>query len=148
MSEDIDERIAELLTLTERLVEKVSGFTEKQKNYTEQQNKFAEEQKITSSKLHEEIKAILKKNKSQEEFEARQKMTSEQLHDEIRVILDQNKKDEEFRNETNENFAKLRDENKIINRKVEWSTITSLDADKRVEALEVRVAELEQKIAA
>lgn len=148
MSEDIDERIAELLTLTERLVEKVTAFTKKQKNYTEQQNKFAEEQEITSSKLHEEIKAILKKNKSQEEFEARQKMTSEQLHDEIRVILDQNKKDEEFRNETNENFAKLRDENKIINRKVEWSTTTSLDADKRVEALEVRVAQLEQKIAA
>ena len=73
---------------------------------------------------------------------------SGQLHEALRVILDQNKKDEEFRSETNENFARLRDENKIINRKVEWSTTTSLDADKRVEALEIRVTQLEQKIAA
>ena len=113
-------RVTELVTITGRLVETVT-------NLAEQQNKFAEEQK---------------------RFAEQQRIMSGQLDDAFRVILDQNKKDEEFRSETNENFARLRNENKIINRKVEWSTTTSLDADKRVEALEIRVMQLKQKIAA
>jgi hypothetical protein len=136
----LDGRVAQLVTMTGKLIETVTTLTE-------QEDEFSEEQKMTSSRLHEALKAILKKNKTQEEFEAQQRVTSEQLDNELKAILKRNEQ-EEFRCETNDNFVKLREENKVINRKVEWATTTSLDADKRVEALEIRVAELEQKIAA
>ena len=144
----LDQRVTQLVTMTGKLIETVT-------NLAEQQNKFAEEQRITSGRLDDAIRIILEQNKKQDEFAEEQKrlakeqqITSGKLGDVIKVMLEKDKKDEEFRNKTNENFVKLREENKVINRKVEWATTTSLDADKRVEALEVRVAQLEQKIAA
>lgn len=118
--DNLDKRVTQLLTMTGKLIESVNVLAEQQNKFAEQQNKLAEEQRITSGRLD----------------------------DAIRVILEQKKEQEEFRQENNENFLKLREENKIINRKVEWSTITSLDADKRVEALELRVAKLEEKLVA
>jgi hypothetical protein len=129
----LDKRVNELLMITGKLVEAVNLIGEQQKVFAEnlriigeQQQKFAEEQK----RLAEE-----------------QKITSGRLDDVIRVVINLDKKHEEFRQETNENFAKLREENRVTNRKVEWATTTALDADKRVEDLETRVAKLEERFA-
>jgi hypothetical protein len=116
-------------------------FAEEQKRFAEEQKRFAEEQK----RLAEEQKRLAEEQKILNE---EQRKTSERLDKMIDVLIEQTKQQEQFRKETNENFASLRVENKVINRKVEWATTTSLDADKRVEVLEMRVAKLEEKIAA
>jgi hypothetical protein len=172
----LDNRVTELVTITGRLVGTVTGLGEQQNKFAEEQKRLAEEQKITSGRLDDALRIILEQGQQQKEFAQEQKRfaeeqkrlaeeqkrlaeeqkilneeqrkTSERLDKMIDVLIEQTKQQEQFRKETNENFASLRVENKVINRKVEWATTTSLDADKRVEVLEMRVAKLEEKIAA
>ena len=145
MSEDkidrIDKRVNELVNITGNLVKAVNHLAEQQNRLAEQQNKFAIEQ----NRLAEQQNKFAE---SQNKLAEEQRITKGRLEDVIRVVIESDKKHEEFRRETNENFEILREENKIINRKVEWATTTSLDAEKRVEALEQRVAKLEEKFAA
>lgn len=137
----VDRRITELVNITGNLVKAVNQLAEQQNKFAEQQNKFAEQQ----NKFADEQQRLAEE---QQRLAGQQILTTNRLDDVIRIVHEQNKQHEEFRKETNKNFTTLREENKIINRKVEWSTTTSLDADKRVKALEIRVAKLEEKIAA
>lgn len=152
MSEDkidrIDKRVNELVNITGNLVKAVNHLAEQQNRLAEQQNKFAIEQNRLAEQQNKFAESQNKLAEEQKKFGEEQRITKGRLEDVIRVVIESDKKHEEFRRETNENFEILREENKIINRKVEWATTTSLDAEKRVEALEQRVAKLEEKFAA
>lgn len=116
----LENSINELANITGNLVKAVETLAAKQQSFDERLQKFDNRQKINSGRLE----------------------------DVIRVVLEMKNNDEEFRRETNENFKKLRNESRVTNRKVEWTTNTSLDAQKRAEDLEIRVARIEEIIAA
>ena len=76
-----------------------------------------------------------------------QQIMSGQIADIVRVVIKTDKRLENLEQKVDEGFEEFRKEFRIINRKIDWMADTSLDALKRVEDLESRVAQIEQTIA-
>lgn len=123
----IDKRVSELVNIVGNLVTTVTELSLQQKVTTEQISALTEQQKA---------------------FAEQQKILTAQLSDVVRVVISLDKKQDVTREEMNENFEKIHNESRILHRKTDWASATSLDADKRVEALETRVTKLEEKLAA
>jgi len=115
----IDRRVNELVTITGNLVTAVTGL-------------------ITKVDTHSEQIAELIKS---------QQVISNQLADVARVVIETSKRVRDLEEKVDEGFEEIGKEFRIVNRKIDWTTNTSLDALTRVEDLESRVAQIEQKIA-
>lgn len=143
-----EERLDRIEKQVEQLVGAVGSLATAVADLTEQQKAFAEQQK----QFDGQIKSLAEQqNKTGEQIKAlaeQQRITGGQLADVARVVIETKSQQDEFREETRENFDKLHKEMRVTNRKVDWSSTTALDAQKRVEDLEARVRRLEEKAAA
>lgn len=115
----IDRRVNELVTITGNLVTAVTGLITKVDTHSEQIAQLIKSQQIMSG----------------------------QIADIVRVVIKTDKRLENLEQKVDEGFEEFRKEFRIVNRKIDWMADTSLDALKRVENLESRVAQIEQKIA-
>ena len=115
----IDRRVNELVTITGNLVTAVTGLITKVDTHSEQIAELIKSQQIMSG----------------------------QIADIARVVIKTDKRLENLEQKVDEGFEEFRKEFRIVNRKIDWMADTSLDALKRVEDLESRVAQIEQKIA-
>ena len=129
----IDQRVNELVNITGNLVTAVTELTVQVKEITVQVKENTEQIKVHSEQI----------NKLTES----QQVMSGQLADIARVVIKTDKRLENLEQKVDEGFEEFRKEFRIVNRKIDWTTNTSLDALTRVEDLESRVAQIEQTIA-
>lgn len=122
----IDQRVNELVNITGNLVTAVTELITQVKVQGEQ------------IKVHSE--QINKLTKSQQ-------VMSGQLADIARVVIKTDKRLENLEQKVDEGFEEFGKGFSVANRKIDWTTNTSLDALTRVEDLESRVAQIEQRIA-
>lgn len=130
----IDRRVNELVNIVGNLVAAVSELGVQQKGAAGQMSSLTEQ----VNALTGQVNALAEQ----------QKITSVQLADMVRVVISLDKKQDAVREEMSENFEKIHSESRILHRKTDWAGATAIDADKRVEELETRVAKLEEKLAA
>ncbi len=135
----IDQRLTELVGITGNLVTTVRELVGKVEDNTERITSLEDQQRVMSkeiSMMSKQISAVTEQ----------QKTTSAQLADVVRVVIKTDQRVEAMDSRMEEGFEELHNESRIANRKIDWATNTSLDAQKRVEDLESRVAKIEEKI--
>ena len=129
----IDQRVNELVNITGNLVTAVTGLATQVKEITVQVKENTEQIKAHTEQI----------NKLTES----QQVMAGQLADIARVVIKTDKRLENLEQKVDEGFEEFRKEFSVANRKIDWTTNTSLDALIRVEDLESRVAQIEQTIA-
>ena len=118
----------------------VKEVTVQVKENTEQIKVQGEQIKVQSEQIKLHSEQINKLTESQQ-------IMSGQLADIARVVIKTDKRLENLEQKVDEGFEELGKGFSIANRKIDWTTNTSLDALTRVEDLESRVAQIEQRIA-
>ncbi len=156
----IDQRVTELVNITGNLVTAVTGLSTQVKEITAQVTGLTTQVSGLATQV-KEITVQVKENTEQikvqgEQIEVHseqinkltesQQIMSGQLADIARVVIKTDKRLENLEQKVDEGFEEFRKEFRIVNRKIDWTTNTSLDALTRVEDLESRVAQIEQRI--
>ena len=122
----IDRRVTELVNITGNLVTAVTELTAQVKEITAQVKDNSEQIK----------------NLAQQQY-----LTTNQLTDVARVVIETSNRVKNLEERVDEGFEEFGKEFRVANRKIDWTANRSLDALTRVEDLESRVAQIEQKIA-
>jgi len=171
----IDRRVNELVTITGNLVTAVTGLTTQVGEITTQVTGLTTQVGEITTQVTglttqvsglatqvsglatqvTEITAHVKENTEQIKVHSEQinrliesqQIMSGQIADIARVVIKTDKRLENLEQKVDEGFEEFRKEFRIVNRKIDWTANTSLDAHTRVEDLENRVAQIEQKIA-
>lgn len=121
----IDQRVNELVNITGNLVTAVTGLITQVKDNSEQI-------KANSEQI---------KNLAQQ-----QQLTTNQLTDVVRIVIETSNRVRDLEDKVDEGFEEFGKNARVANRKIDWAANTSLDALTRVDDLESRVAQIEQKI--
>ena len=150
----IDQRVTELVNITGNLVTAVTELSTQVKEITVQVKEITVQVKEVTVQVKENTEQIkvqgeqIKLHSEQiNKLTESQQIMSGQLADIVRVVIKTDKRLENLEQKVDEGFEEFRKEFRIVNRKIDWMADTSLDALKRVENLESRVAQIEQKIA-
>ena len=150
----IDQRVTELVNITGNLVTAVTELstqvkevTVQVKEVTVQVKENTEQIKVQSEQIKLHSEQIKVHSEQINKLTESQQIMSGQLADIARVVIKTDKRLENLEQKVDEGFEELGKGFSVANRKIDWTTNTSLDALTRVEDLESRVAQIEQRIA-
>ena len=150
----IDQRVTELVNITGNLVTAVTELstqgkeiTVQVKEVTVQVKENTEQIKVQGEQIKVQSEQIKVHSEQINKLTESQQIMSGQLADIARVVIKTDKRLENLEQKVDEGFEELGKGFSIANRKIDWTTNTSLDALTRVEDLESRVAQIEQRIA-
>ena len=142
----IDQRVTELVNITGNLVTAVTELTAQVKEITAQVKEITVQVKENTEQIKVQGEQIKVHSEQINKLTESQQVMSGQLADIARVVIKTDKRLENLEQKVDEGFEEFRKEFRIVNRKIDWTTNTSLDALTRVEDLESRVAQIEQRI--
>ena len=143
----IDRRVNELVTITGNLITAVTGLSTQVKEITEQVKEVTVQVKENTEQIKVQSEQIKVHREQINKLTESQQIMSGQLADIARVVIKTDKRLENLEQKVDEGFEELGKGFSVANRKIDWTTNTSLDALTRVEDLESRVAQIEQRIA-
>ncbi len=150
----IDQRVTELVNITGNLVTAVTELsmqvkevTVQVKEVTVQVKENTEQIKVQGEQIKVQSVQIKLHSEQINKLTESQQIMSGQLADIARVVIKTDKRLGNLEQKVDEGFEELGKGFSVANRKIDWTTNTSLDALTRVEDLESRVAQIEQRIA-
>ena len=143
----IDQRVTELVNITGNLVTAVTELSTQVKEITVQVKEVTVQVKENTEQIKVQSEQIKVHSEQINKLTESPQIMSGQLADIARVVIKTDKRLENLEQKVDEGFEELGKGFSIANRKIDWTTNTSLDALTRVEDLESRVAHIEQRIA-